>query len=74
MIEPVTNWANCFYSSEGINWYSSEENLSLDFAQNTEVTVIDYNSGTPFSVVAVNMDSDTDTDILVSYFSDLIRI
>ena len=67
---PVSFWSDSFFSSESMNWFSSEGNLKLDYAGNLTEHIIDATAGAPYSVVAVNMDSDTDTDLLVTSWSD----
>ncbi|MCK5786441.1 MAG: VCBS repeat-containing protein [Candidatus Sabulitectum sp.] len=67
---PVTSWDDSFLSSENINWFSTEGSLTLDYTENIPESLIDADAGAPYSVVAVNMDSDTDTDLLVASWSD----
>ncbi|MCK5843008.1 MAG: VCBS repeat-containing protein, partial [Candidatus Sabulitectum sp.] len=55
---------------ENMNWFSTEGSLTLDYAENIPEHIIDAYAGAPYSVVAVNMDSDTDTDLLVTSWSD----
>jgi len=67
---PVTSWSNFFTSSENMNWFNSETSLYLDYAENCPEHVIDASASAPYSVVPVNMDSDTDIDLLVASWSD----
>ncbi len=67
---PVSSWSDSFFSSENINWFSTEGSLILDYAEYIPEHIIDADAGAPYSVVAVNMDSDTDMDILVTSWSD----
>ncbi len=67
---PVSSWNDSFFSSENMSWFSTEGSLSLDYADNIPEHIIDATAGAPYSVVAVNMDSDTDTDLLVTSWSD----
>jgi len=72
-VNPVTAWNNTFYSSASVNWFSQTENLTLDYREDLPERVIDAFAGAPYSVVAVNMDSDTDMDLLVTSFNyDLV--
>ena len=57
---PVTSWGDSFLSSENINWFSSDGSLMVDYTENIPEHFIDADAGAPYSVVAVNMDSDTD--------------
>lgn len=72
VVGPVITWSDSFYSSENMNWNNSESNIYLDYAENCSEHVIDGSAGAPYSVVSVNMDSDTDTDLLVASCSDNI--
>ena len=67
---PVSSWIDSFYSSEYMNWFSTEGSLTLDYAEDIPEHIIDADAGAPYSVVAVNMDSDTDIDLLVTSWSD----
>jgi hypothetical protein len=67
---PVTSWSAYFLSSENMNWNNSESSIYLDYAENCPEHVIDASAGAPYSVVSINMDSDTDIDLLVTSWSD----
>ncbi|MCK5842366.1 MAG: VCBS repeat-containing protein, partial [Candidatus Sabulitectum sp.] len=67
---PVSSWNDYFFSSESMNWFSTEGSVKLDYAENLPEHIIDAYAGAPYSVVAVNMDSDTHTDLLVTSWSD----
>ncbi len=67
---PVESWSDTFESCENINWFNSEGTIHLDYAHNLPEHVIDASAGAPYSVVSVNMDSDTDMDLLVASWSD----
>jgi len=69
-VGPVTSWSDFFTSSENMNWFNSETSIYLDYAENCPEYVIDASAGAPYSVVPVNMDSDTDIDLLVASWSD----
>ncbi|MCD4847057.1 MAG: VCBS repeat-containing protein [Candidatus Aegiribacteria sp.] len=68
--DPVTSWSTYFLSSENMNWNNSESSIYLDYAENCPEHIIDASAGAPYSVVSINMDSDTDTDLLVAAWSN----
>ena len=68
--QPVTEWIGTFFSCDCVNWFNFDGDIYLDYDQDLQDNVVDGNAGAPYSVVATNMDSDTDTDLLVTSWSD----